>query len=199
MTACTASWTCTPSPCGRCRPTCAAEASSSSRSTSPAVWTPRRTSCSSRATCPRTRSLRWVLGCYTQFGELSRMTQFKDEVSSSTRTTLRPGFSPTPCSWRRTSCSIRRTLSPWGRTRSSMSSSAATSPTRFNHFYGDTFTHARALHPEDGRAHHEPRRSRRTRCPSPTPTAASIMMDKPEDITAQIQARRYRLRDGRAL
>ncbi len=27
--------------------------------------------------CRSTRSFSWVLGCYTQFGELSRMTQFK--------------------------------------------------------------------------------------------------------------------------
>ena len=28
---------------------------------------------------PQHAELAWVLGCYTQFGELSRMTQFKDK------------------------------------------------------------------------------------------------------------------------
>ena len=53
-------WICTPSPCARIPPTCAAARSTSSRSTSPAGLIPRRTSCSFRAMCPSTRSFR---GC----------------------------------------------------------------------------------------------------------------------------------------
>ncbi len=39
---------------------------------------PRKTSCSCRARFRR-MELTWVLSCYTMFGELSRMTQFKDK------------------------------------------------------------------------------------------------------------------------
>ena len=42
--------------CGRFRRTSEEEASSSSRSTLPAVWIPRRTSCSSSRTSPRTQN-----------------------------------------------------------------------------------------------------------------------------------------------
>ena len=43
-----------------------------------AAWTRRKTCCSSSPTC-LPRQLGWVLDCYTMFGELSRMTQFKDK------------------------------------------------------------------------------------------------------------------------
>ena len=79
MTA-TISWqTFTPSPCARTRPTCAAARWSSWHSISPAAWTRRRTPCLSRAMSRQHAELGWVLNCYTMFGELSRMTQFKDK------------------------------------------------------------------------------------------------------------------------
>lgn len=76
---------------------------------------------------PAHAQLGWVLDCYTMFGELSRMTQFKDK-SSKMRIISTPVSSPTPRSWPRTSCSTRPTLSPSAATRSSMWRSAAISP-----------------------------------------------------------------------
>ena len=40
---------------------------------------------------PAHAELSWILNCYTQMGELQRMTQFKDK-SASTRTILMQGF-----------------------------------------------------------------------------------------------------------
>ena len=69
---------------------------------------------------PQHAELGWVLNCYTMFGELSRMTQFKDKSAKNSEningglfTFTQPRRSPT--------------MSPWARIRSSMSSSAATS------------------------------------------------------------------------
>lgn len=45
---------------------------------------------------PQHAELGWILGCYTQFGELSRMTQFKAKAPS-TPTTSRRACSPIPC------------------------------------------------------------------------------------------------------
>ena len=39
----------------------------------------RRTPCSCQSHVPAHAQLGWVLDCYTMFGELSRMTQFKDK------------------------------------------------------------------------------------------------------------------------
>ncbi len=64
-----------PGPGGSAAP----RARSSSHSISPAAWTRKKHRCSFRAMCPQHAELGWVLGCYTQFGELSRMTQFKDK------------------------------------------------------------------------------------------------------------------------
>ncbi len=55
-----------------------ARTSKPTRCCSPSAWT-RTRACSSRPRCPTHAELAWVLNCYTQFGELSRMTQFKDK------------------------------------------------------------------------------------------------------------------------
>ena len=68
---------------------------------------------------PAHAELAWILDCYTQFGELSRMTQFKDKSRSIPRTST-PASSPTPPLWRPTSCSTRPTWCRWGPTRSSI-------------------------------------------------------------------------------
>ena len=47
---------------------------------------------------PAHAELSWVLNCYTMFGELSRMTQFKDKSAKMPIISTR-GCSPTPPSW----------------------------------------------------------------------------------------------------
>ena len=44
-----------------------------------AVSTRRKAWCSCRSQVPAHAQLAWLLACHTQFGELSRMTQFKDK------------------------------------------------------------------------------------------------------------------------
>ena len=76
---------------------------------------------------PAHAQLGWVLDCYTMFGELSRMTQFKDK-SSKNADNINAGLFTYPALMPRTSCSTRPTLSPSAATRSSMWRSAAISP-----------------------------------------------------------------------
>ena len=67
--------------------------------------------------------------------------------------------------------------------------------TRFNNVYGETFKMPEPFIPKVG-ARIMSLGTRRTRCPSPTTSAAaSTCMDKPGGHHAQVQARRDRLRD----
>ena len=74
---------------------------------------------------PAHAELSWVLGCYTQFGELSRMTQFKMK-SQQHADNITPAFY-LPCSHGGRHPRLSGGPCPVERTRSSMSSSAAIS------------------------------------------------------------------------
>lgn len=76
MSASIVSSICMPLPSGRSRLICAAEVWSSSRSISRGL-DPQKNIMFIQSHVPQHAELSWVLGCYTQFGELSRMTQFK--------------------------------------------------------------------------------------------------------------------------
>lgn len=60
---------------------------------------------------PEHAQLAWLLSCYTQFGEMSRMTQFKDK-SQRHPDNINVGLFSYPVLWRRTYCFIRRILFP---------------------------------------------------------------------------------------
>ena len=57
---------------------------------------PERNTILSSPTCTSTRELAWVLECYTMFGELSRMTQFKDK-SAKHADNINAGLFTYPC------------------------------------------------------------------------------------------------------
>ena len=65
---------------------------------------------------PTHAELSWILSCFTQFGELSRMTQFKDKSAKKCRQCECRSFLPTLPSWLPTFCSINPIL--FGRSRS---------------------------------------------------------------------------------
>lgn len=67
---------------------------------------------------PAHAQLAWILNCYTQFGEMSRMTQFKDK-SSSHADNVNVGLFSYPVLWRRIFFFIRLILFRSVRTRSS--------------------------------------------------------------------------------
>ncbi len=150
------------------------------RSISPAGSTPRRTSFSARAMCRSTRSFRGCSAAITQFGELSRMTQFKDKPAKHADNINGgpvhlpgadgggyPALPVGPRAGRRGPEAARRAL-PRHR--------AALQRRVRRHLYA-----AEPFIPKMG-ARIMSLGNPTTRCPSPTPTAASSCMDKPEDI-----------------
>ena len=68
----------------------------------------------------------WLLASVTPYGDLQRMTQFKDKSRASS-SSCAPACSSIPCSRPRTSCSTRPTRCRWARTSASTSSSRARS------------------------------------------------------------------------
>ena len=130
---------------------------------------------------PQHAELSWVLGCYTQFGELSRMTQFKDKAAKHADNITAGLFTYPVLMAADILASIRPTSCRSVRIRSSTSSSAATSRQRFNGVYGDTFTLPEPFIPKMG--------ARVMSLGDPTskmsksdPDGCVYMMDKPEDI-----------------
>ena len=77
MTACTASWTCTRSLCGRFRRILRRRSLEQLAQYIACGLDPKKNIMFIQSHVPAHAELSWVLGCYTQFGELSRMTQFK--------------------------------------------------------------------------------------------------------------------------
>ena len=80
-TACTASWTCTPSPCARSAPSSGATRSTWSTSSWPAGVDPERSIVFVQSHVPAHTELMWILNTITYMGELRRMTQFKDKTA----------------------------------------------------------------------------------------------------------------------
>ena len=128
---------------------------------------------------PAHAELGWVLNCYTMFGELSRMTQFKDK-SAKHADNINGGLFTYPASWPPTSCSTSLILSPWATTRSSTWSSPATWPSAST---TSTATCLRCLSPTFPRLRpdHVPQRPRQ-QDEQVHPRGCVFLMEKPEDI-----------------
>ena len=76
---------------------------------------------------PAHAQLGWVLDCYTMFGELSRMTQFKDK-SAKNADNINAGLFTYPALMAADILLYQADLVPWAATRSSTWRSAGTSP-----------------------------------------------------------------------
>ena len=126
---------------------------------------------------PQHAELSWVLGCYTQFGELSRMTQFKDKAAKHADN-ITAGLFTYPV------LMAADILALSGRPRAGRSGSEAARRALPRHraaLQRRVRRHlhaARAVYPEDGRARDEPRR--------------------PDEQDVQVRPRRLRLHDGQA-
>ena len=78
----------------------------------------------------------WVLNCFTMFGELSRMTQFKDK-SAKHADNVNAGLFTYPVLMAGDILLYQADLVPWGRIRSSMWKSAGILPPASITIYGD--------------------------------------------------------------
>jgi tryptophanyl-tRNA synthetase len=124
--------------------------------------------------------LSWVLGCYTQFGELSRMTQFKDK-SKKHADNITAGLFTYPVLMAADILLYQADLVPVGQDQKQHVELCRDIANRFNGLYSDTFTLPEPFIPKMG--------TRIMSLGDPTskmsksdPDGCVFLMDKPEDI-----------------
>mgnify|MGYP000791902635 FL=1 len=129
---------------------------------------------------PQHAELSWVLGCYTQFGELSRMTQFKDKAAKHADN-ITAGLFTYPVLMAADILVYQADLVPVGQDQKQHVELCRDIAQRFNGVYGDTFTLPEPFIPKMG--------ARVMSLGDPTskmsksdPDGCVYMMDKPEDI-----------------
>ncbi len=88
---------------------------------------------------PRHAELSWILSCYTQFGELSRMTQFKDK-SKKNSDNINAGLFTYPVLMAADILLYQADLVPVGIDQKQHLELARNIAVRFNNAYGETFT-----------------------------------------------------------
>ena len=93
--------------------------------------------------------LAWVLGCNTQMGELSRMTQFK-EKSKAHADNINAGLFTYPVLMAADILAYQADLVPVGHDQLQHIEIARDIANRFNHYYSDTFTVPEAYIPKVG-------------------------------------------------
>ena len=98
---------------------------------------------------PAHSQLAWVLSCYTQFGELSRMTQFKEKSLKHTDN-VNAGLFSYPVLMAADILLYKPDLVPVGADQKQHLEIARDIATRFNHTYGDVFTIPDAYIPKVG-------------------------------------------------
>ena len=98
---------------------------------------------------PAHAQLSWILSCYTQFGELSRMTQFKDK-SAKHADNINAGLFTYPCLMAADILLYQADFVPVGADQKQHVEIARDIAERFNGIYGDTFTVPEPLIPKHG-------------------------------------------------
>ena len=98
---------------------------------------------------PQHAELAWVLGCYTQFGELSRMTQFKDK-SAKHADNINCGLFTYPVLMAGDILLYQANLVPVGVDQTQHLEICRDIATRFNGLYGNVFTIPEGYYPKLG-------------------------------------------------
>lgn len=98
---------------------------------------------------PEHAQLSWVLNCYTQMGELNRMTQFKDK-SQKSENNMNSGLFTYPVLMAADILLYRADRVPVGEDQKQHLELARDIATRFNNLYGDVFTVPDPYIPEHG-------------------------------------------------
>ena len=127
--------------------------------------------------------LGWVLGCYTMFGELSRMTQFKDK-SAKNKDNINAGLFTYPALQAADILIYQADLVPVGEDQKQHIELTRDIAVRFNGIYGDTFKLPEPYIPKIG--------ARVMDLQEPTDKMSKsgiadggcvLLLDKPEDVT----------------
>ena len=129
---------------------------------------------------PQHAELSWVLGCYTQFGELSRMTQFKDKAKKHADN-ITAGLFTYPVLMAADILLYQADLVPVGQDQKQHVELCRDIATRFNNVYSETFTLPEPFIPKMGTrimslGNPENKMSKSD------PDGCVYLMDKPEDI-----------------
>lgn len=134
---------------------------------------------------PQHAELSWVLGCYTQFGELSRMTQFKDK-SQKHADNITAGLFTYPVLMAADILLYQADLVPVGQDQKQHVELCRDIAQRFNGVYSDTFTLPEPFIPKMG--------ARVMSLGEPTskmsksdPDGCVFLMDSPEVITRKFK------------
>ena len=124
--------------------------------------------------------LSWVLGCFTQFGELSRMTQFKDK-SKKHADNITAGLFTYPVLMAADILLYQADLVPVGQDQKQHVELCRDIANRFNGLYSDTFTLPEPFIPKMGTrimSLGDPS----SKMSKSDPDGCVFLMDKPEDI-----------------
>ena len=97
---------------------------------------------------PQHAELGWILDCYTMFGELSRMTQFKDKSAKNAQN-INAGLFTYPSLMAADILLYQTDLVPVGIDQKQHLELARDVALRFNQIYGDTFTVPEGYIPQD--------------------------------------------------
>ena len=129
---------------------------------------------------PQHAELSWVLGCYTQFGELSRMTQFKDKAAKHADN-ITAGLFTYPVLMAADILVYQADLVPVGQDQKQHVELCRDIAQRFNGVYGDTFTLPEPFIPKMG-ARVMSLGDPMSKMSKSDPDGCVFLMDKPEDI-----------------
>ena len=129
---------------------------------------------------PQHAELSWVLGCYTQFGELSRMTQFKDK-SQKHADNITSGLFTYPVLMAADILLYQADLVPVGADQRQHVELCRDIANRFNYNFPDTFKVPEAFVPKMG-ARVMSLGTPENKMSKSEPDGCVFLMDKPEDI-----------------
>ena len=129
---------------------------------------------------PQHAELAWVLGCYTQFGELSRMTQFKQK-SQQHADNITAGLFTYPVLMAADILLYQADLVPVGEDQKQHVELCRDIATRFNFSFSDTFTLPEPFIPKLG-ARIMSLGNPENKMSKSDPDGCVYLMDKPEDM-----------------
>ena len=124
--------------------------------------------------------LGWVLDCYTMFGELSRMTQFKDK-SAKHADNINAGLFTYPCLMAADILLYQPDFVPVGEDQKQHVEICRDIANRFNHAYGEVFKMPQPYIPKAG-ARVMSLNQPDTKMSKSIPDGCVFIMEKPEDI-----------------
>ena len=148
---------------------------------------------------PAHAELGWVLNCYTMFGELSRMTQFKDK-SAKNADNINAGLFTYPALMAADILLYQADLVPVGGDQKQHVEICRDIATRFNGIYGDVFKLPEPYIPQVGaRVMSLTSPENKMSKSDKDPNGCVYLLEKPEDIMRKFKQRRDGLRGLRPL